>query len=169
MKTEPRIYVGTYRKYNEGSIKGEWVDLTLYDTEDAFFVHIRELHKDEDDPEFMYQDFEGFPQAFHHESSMDDRLWEWLALDEYEQEIWSIYIDEIDDSASFEQARDAYLGTFSCKEDWAEEYLRDAGFFEKADEIILRYFDFESYARDCEYNGMHFIDVPEGVAVFDNS
>ncbi|MDO8250269.1 MAG: antirestriction protein ArdA [Rhodoferax sp.] len=27
MSTKPRVYVGTYAKYNEGSIEGGWLDL----------------------------------------------------------------------------------------------------------------------------------------------
>jgi len=50
-----RIYVGTYAKYNAGSIKGAWLDLEDYSDRDAFLEACRELHKDEQDPEFMFQ------------------------------------------------------------------------------------------------------------------
>ena len=30
-KIEPRIYVGTYAKYNDGSIAGKWLDLNDYE------------------------------------------------------------------------------------------------------------------------------------------
>ena len=32
----PRVYVGTYKKYNEGSSKGGWVTLTDYPSYDDF-------------------------------------------------------------------------------------------------------------------------------------
>ena len=42
MKTSqtPQIYVGTYAKYNNGSIFGEWVDLEIYDTKDSLSCEI---------------------------------------------------------------------------------------------------------------------------------
>ncbi len=60
----PRIYVGTYNAYNEGSIKGAWLDLEDYDNHDAFMTACRELHADEHDPECMFQDFEGIHSEF---------------------------------------------------------------------------------------------------------
>lgn len=55
---EVKIYVGTYGKYNEGSIDGEWLTLSDYSDLDEFFEACKELHEDEEDPEFMFQDFE---------------------------------------------------------------------------------------------------------------
>ena len=62
-QTAPRVYVGTYAKYNNGSIKGAWIDLEGLD-ENSFHDACLELHKDESDPELMFQDFEGFPRRF---------------------------------------------------------------------------------------------------------
>jgi antirestriction protein len=53
-----QIYVGTYKKYNEGSIFGEWLQLSNYSDYDELLKAMKELHKDEADPEFMIQDFE---------------------------------------------------------------------------------------------------------------
>lgn len=50
----PQVYVGTYEKYNNGSLEGEWVDLTDFDNLKDFYRYIRELHKDEREPEFMF-------------------------------------------------------------------------------------------------------------------
>ena len=53
-----QIYVGTYKKYREGSIFGEWLQLSNYSDYDELLKAMKELHKDEADPEFMIQDFE---------------------------------------------------------------------------------------------------------------
>mgnify|MGYP003640216506 FL=1 len=53
-----QVYVGTYNKYNEGSIFGKWIDLSNYSHLNDFYKDIGELHKDEEDPEFMFQDYE---------------------------------------------------------------------------------------------------------------
>ena len=62
------LYVGTYRKYNEGSLFGEWLDLTDYTDAEEFLEACRELHKDEADPELMFQDCEGLPDSLYCES-----------------------------------------------------------------------------------------------------
>lgn len=52
------IYVGTYAKYNNGSLFGKWMNLSDYSDFDELFKAIQELHKDECEPEFMFQDYE---------------------------------------------------------------------------------------------------------------
>ena len=59
-----KVYVGTYKKYNEGSLKGAWLDLAEYKTYDEFLSACKELHKDESDPEYMIQDWEHCPEGF---------------------------------------------------------------------------------------------------------
>lgn len=49
----PKIYVGTYSKYNNGSIDGKWITISDYNTYEEFVDACRELHSDESDPEFM--------------------------------------------------------------------------------------------------------------------
>jgi antirestriction protein len=56
--TNLRIYVGTYGKYNNGSLFGEWLEISKFSNLQEFYRYISELHKDENDPEFMFQDWE---------------------------------------------------------------------------------------------------------------
>ena len=58
-----KVYVGTYKKYNEGSLKGGWLNLADYASYGDFLKACKSLHKDERDPEFMIQDNEGFPDG----------------------------------------------------------------------------------------------------------
>jgi antirestriction protein len=67
-----RLYVGTYAKYNNGSINGAWIDLEDHGDKVSFLAACAELHKDESDPELMFQDFEGFPRSLYSESSVSD-------------------------------------------------------------------------------------------------
>ena len=53
-----KAYVGTYGKYNEGSLEGKWLDLEDYTSYEEFCDACKELHKDEKDPEFMIQDWD---------------------------------------------------------------------------------------------------------------
>lgn len=58
-----RVYVGTYKKYNSGSLAGDWLDLANYANYDAFLAACKKLHSDEKDPEFLIEDSEGFPDG----------------------------------------------------------------------------------------------------------
>ena len=52
--SEARIYVGTYAKYNNGSLQGEWVELSdFYDLGD-FMERCAEIHEDEEEPGYMF-------------------------------------------------------------------------------------------------------------------
>ena len=60
----PRIYVGTWAKYNAGSLSGEWLALKDYDNYSELCEVMRAIHEDETDPEPMIQDCEDFPEGF---------------------------------------------------------------------------------------------------------
>ena len=64
---EPSVYVGTYGKYNEGSLCGLWVDLSSFDDYDEFINFCKAIHADEEDPELMAQDYECFPRQWYNE------------------------------------------------------------------------------------------------------
>lgn len=53
-----KLYCGTYKKYNEGSLFGAWMDLDDYEDAEEFTKACLEIHKDEKDPELMFQDYE---------------------------------------------------------------------------------------------------------------
>ena len=83
----PKIYVGTYAKYNDGSIDGKWITISDYNTYEEFVDACRELHSDEDDPEFMVQDYENFPEKWYHEAGLPteeefDKINEFYMMDD---------------------------------------------------------------------------------------
>ena len=153
MTDTARLYVGTYAKYNSGSIKGAWLDLENYSDRESFLEACAELHKDERDPELMFQDFEGFPRALYSESHVAPEIWDWLELDEDDRELLSVYQDHVDDAGTIENARDAFAGKHDSEADWAEEWLEDTGGLEGVPEHLRNYIDFESYARDARIGG----------------
>jgi antirestriction protein len=149
-----QIYVGTYHKYNCGSIKGAWIELEGLDLE-SFWAKITELHKDEEDPEFMFQDFEGFPEVFYGESGLDERVWEWLELDQNDKDLWQAALDYSSD-ITFKEAQDRFMGTADSAEDFAQNWLEETGQWDELPELAQRYFNLESYARDLEID-LNFI------------
>lgn len=61
--SNPRVYVGTYKKYNNGSTAGGWVCLLDCKDYQDFLRKCRVLHRFERDPEFMIQDTDDFPDG----------------------------------------------------------------------------------------------------------
>nr|WP_298659105.1 antirestriction protein ArdA [uncultured Flavobacterium sp.] len=131
--TTPRLYVGTYAKYNNGSIQGAWMDLDSFSDADEFIEAIKELHSDEEDPEFMFQDYEGFPECFYSESMSTkeiEQLYEYLNMDEEDRELLTMYaeatgysIEDIDLS----DAQDAFHGTADSEAGFAEQIAEECG------------------------------------------
>jgi len=154
------IYVGTYQKYNNGSIGGAWVDLTKFSNEDEFLDYCKELHKDEEDPELMYQDFEEFPKRYYSESYINSDLWEWLALDDNEKNILEAYLECFGYDGTVEDAMDAYQGQYESDIDFTMELLESCGDIPK-DFPSYIHIDWEGTARDImmdysSHNGFYF-------------
>jgi len=155
-ESAPAVYCGTYHKYNCGSIAGAWMNLEDYSDRDEFYAACAELHKNEDDPEFMFQDYQNFPESFYSESSVSDELYDWIALDDDKRELLEVYTDNIDQSGTLEQAEERYQGVYTSRADWAESYLDDTGAINEVPDHLKYYIDFDSYARDSD---MSFIEV----------
>lgn len=74
------VYVGTYGKYNSGSIAGKWINVSLHESKDKFIEACKKLHNDECNPEFMFQDYENIPSSMVDESFISEEIWEVLAI-----------------------------------------------------------------------------------------
>jgi antirestriction protein len=131
--TTPKIYVGTYSKYNNGSIQGAWVDLTQFSDADEFIDHIKELHSDEEDPEFMFQDYEGFPECYYSESMSDtelNQLFDYLNMDEDDRKLLDMYAEATGygiEDITLRDAQDKFYGTADSEADFAEQIAEDCG------------------------------------------
>jgi antirestriction protein len=153
-----RIYVGTYAKYNSGSLKGAWIDLEGKDAED-FEDECRALHSDEHDPEFMFQDWEDIPRDLISECHLDPDFWVWMKA-----------IEKIGFEAAFagieceipaDEIAEAYYGHFSSDEDFAQEWAEETGALEGEPSWPFNHIDWEWAAADlmqsfAEYDGYYF-------------
>jgi antirestriction protein len=154
--SEARIYVGTYAKYNEGSIFGKWMDLSDYSGREEFYDACRELHNDEEDPELMFQDWENIPSPLIGESWLSDNIFEVVEAISNQSETWQeafaawlnytgndLSSEDIEDLiSSFE---DEYQGQYRSEEDYAYEVVDECY---DLPEFAKTYFDYEKFARD---------------------
>lgn len=156
----PAIYVGTYGKYNSGSLEGAWVDLTNFGSYEEFVQYIRNLHKNERDPEFMFQDYEYIPKIFISESHIDPRFWDFMNDTEHSYAIKEAVADNVSDvDEYFNQIEDITVYP-DCKDmtDVAYYCVEEFGFPKNAE----AYFDYEAYGRALDTEG-RFIDSEDGV------
>ena len=164
---QPAIYVGTYQKYNNGSTDGSWLKLEDYTDREDFLKACRELHKDEHDPEFMFQDYQGFPKVFYSECGIDLKIFDWINLDKHEKYIVELYLDNIDASADFDTALEAYAGNARTEIEWVEEFVEDTDLLAQVPENLKYYFNYEAYLRDLKYGGdVSFAHDNKGVTAF---
>ncbi|WP_281541578.1 antirestriction protein ArdA [Maribacter aestuarii] len=170
--TNLQVYVGTYHKYNEGSIYGKWVDLSNYSDLGEFYKAIRELHKDEEDPEFMFQDYE-VPELI---KSLDLISEGYISMDifeiiqaiegsSYDEDVLEAYLVSFgyngeDISEVIEKVDETYNGEYSSDEEFVQELLEGCGDI-PANLPAYIHIDWERTARDIMYdysesNGHYF-------------
>ena len=157
------IYVGTYQKYNEGSLFGKWLDLSNFSNLDEFYKEIKELHKDEDDPEFMFQDYEasdlinslGLISESHISANIFE-IMEKIEGSSYDENIIEAFLncigyndEEIDEV--IEKVGEAYNGEFDTDGDFVQNLLEDCG---DIPENLPSYvhIDWDRTARDIMYD-----------------
>ena len=152
--TSPAVYVGTYHKYNCGSIAGAWIDITEYDNSEDFYQKCRELHADEVDPELMFQDWEGFPEGMASECSINWDFVESLkeACENNQEAAFLAFVD-LFNNCDYNTFSDAYRGVAKNEEAYARELVEDSGMLKDVPDSLARYFDYEAYARDLFMDG----------------
>lgn len=167
-KDGPALYVGTYGKYAAGSIDGAWLYLDNYADPYDFMVACKQLHHDDPDPEFMFQDYMDLPSSLYKEClTMDDliAIYEFLELENYEREAVQVYRDQIGDG-SIDYILEAYNGVYDSEEDFATQFLEDTGDLASIPEHLQHYFDYDAYTRDLFICDFTSADVQSGVIIF---
>lgn len=153
-----KLYVGTYYKYNCGSIEGKWLDLDDYTDKEEFLTACKEVHKDEQDPEFMFQDWEGesWEKSLYSECSVPEEYWEikdGLEKSSIDKDIFGAWLTITNEDASvenIEKAEEQYCGKYESGEEYAEMEFEDT----YKDSPLLQYVDWERVWRDMSFNGM---------------
>ena len=146
----PSVYCGTYGKYNEGSLFGMWLDISKFNDYNEFISVCRQLHADEDDPEFMFQDYECFPRAWYCECGMSEetfnKILEYAKLDDQEREAYDDYM-EWRNEGDIDDFRDSLEGHWDTEEDFAE-YIIEGCYDTSSMGQLQYYIDYGRFARD---------------------
>jgi antirestriction protein len=121
-----KIYVGTYSKYNNGSIAGAWLYLAEHGNAEDFLAACKELHKDEIDPELMFQDFDDIHKNYRLECVDIESLYDYYdACFEHGQDV----IDAgLDCEIPLDSIMDAYIGQYDTDIDFAYDMAEQCGY-----------------------------------------
>ena len=162
-KINPSIYVGTYGKYNNGSIAGAWLKLRDYKTIDEFYAAAKKLHSNEYDPELMFQDWEDIPRPFIGESHVDPVIFEIIHWDNQSIDLDAFY-DYLDNHYCYSGSDDfrefdikelidgfenSYMGNYDTFKDYTYEYFEHA-MMKCCDNFNESYFDFDALEYDLK-------------------
>lgn len=163
-----KLYCGTYKKYNEGSLAGAWMDLDDYEDADAFREACLELHKDEKDPELMFQDQEidnNWEEGLYSECRIPEEYWDIkqaLEDEHVDEDVFNAFIQGQCEKASVDmvmKCQDCYTGfhsdNFHVGEEYAEQEFYDTHSKKECDSMswILRYVDWARVWNDMTYDG----------------
>ena len=147
----PSVYCGTYRKYNEGSLFGAWLDIARFSDFEEFINVCRQLHADEEDPELMFQDYECFPSSLYSESCMDEdtfeKILEYARMEDRDREAFDDYLD-LGHDFNVARFREAYCGHWSSEKDFAMDIIDSCYDIERQMGSLASYFDYDAFARD---------------------
>lgn len=146
--TEPALYVGTYAKYNNGNLTGDWLVLSDYLDQNEFEAACLELHQDEQDPEIMFQDCEAIPNQWYFESGLHSDLFDFVRLPLHERLAALEFFNEIALDGVMSDFQDSFVGQYSSWGDFVNEQLDESGIMESIPEPARPYFDYETYSKD---------------------
>ncbi len=165
-----KIYVASLEAYNAGEMVGNWVTPSDYEDYDKFRWAIMDATKNAD--EVAVHDYDGINLSNEYPNFED--LYEFCKAledaDEHMREPIIAYAENAYEDLNRDivtKAEDYYIGTFSSFQEYADDYANEI-LLSNADDFIKGYFDYESHARDLEYDYM-ICDVSDyNVAIFSN-
>ena len=161
------IYLSTYAKYNNGSLYGKWLNLSDYSDYDELLSAMYELHSDEADPEFMFQDYEcpileklGLLSECHISKDIYDVL-ERINDSGHEVEVYEACLDNLgkmEFQSLYEYVNNFYCGEFANDIEFVEFLYENDIPFNLPSFIVI---DWEATARNIMYdyfesNGHYF-------------
>lgn len=156
----PAVYCGTYAKYNSGSIAGQWIDLTEFDDVDEFVAACVALHKDEADPELMYQDWECIPSQYIGESWLDPEIWDYFRAIKESGLDSEVFAAGLELGLPLTDVEEMYQGRYDSDEDFAYQMADDLGMLDDSAQWPHSCIDWERAARDLMYDycesGCHY-------------
>lgn len=145
-----QVYVSTYNTYNEGSLKGLWIDLTNFTDCSDFFKHLSKLNKTiwkENDPEFMFQDYECFPEEYYYEGGMCEDIFKFIhEIDDNDKDNFTAFIGDWKYD-NFEEDKEQFEERCTGHDNWEDFAYEDAEQMFDSTFLESGFFDYKAYER----------------------
>lgn len=154
------VYVGTYNKYANGCLDGAWLNLDDFEDFEDFEKKCKEIHNDENDPEFMVQDYE--KGCLINKKTFQESGIGWIEdIFEIAEKFRNTKIDEDALLAFYEifghfpededEFYEKYIGEFSSYYELGEFLIDELECFE-IPEPLKNYIDYEKYGRESSWD-----------------
>lgn len=76
--TKARVYVCTDKKCSKDNFKGRWLDLINYKSKAEFVEACKNAHSDEEEPRYLYFDYEDLPYVYINQYWIEPKMFELL-------------------------------------------------------------------------------------------
>ena len=162
----PRVWIGCLACYNAGKLVGEWVDAT-----DAVEITSNDIHNESeniDHDELWCFDHENIPTTGELDplaAASWGELFEetgesnWLALCAWVT--GGAYTADSNNLPSIPDFEERYCGQWDSFRDYADNLADEIGLLDETCDEIARYFDWEAWTRDLEFD-YSVCDAPHG-------
>ena len=163
-----KIYVASLEAYNQGRMVGDWVTPTDYLSFEKFNDAIQVATEYAD--EVAVHDYDGinlsneypnFEELYYFCQALKDS---WV-----DDEVIMAYAEHTGDELDNEliaNAEDYYVGTFDSFQEYADDFADEQ--LHNTNDFLKSYFDYESFARDIEYDYTVLDLSDSNVAIFNN-
>mgnify|MGYP005747815899 CR=1 FL=1 len=164
-----KIYVASLEAYNSGRMVGDWLTPSDYANFESFYTAIQIATEYAD--EVAVHDYEGI--SLDTEYPDLEKLYEFakgLEDSHLDNEIIFAFAEHTGEEPDFDliaKAEDYYIGTFGDFREYADDFA-DEMLGQQKDSFLTNYFDYESYARDLEYDYIVCDVSGYNVAIFNN-
>lgn len=167
------IFITNLKKYNEGELIGEWVELPI-NAEELKKVCER-IGINEEYEEYFITDYEcDFMKIGEYESisSLNEIAEKISELDEEEKKVVKALISECSytiDEAIEKVNNGDYIIYYDCNDitDVAYQVVEECGYLNDVPDTVARYFNYESFGRDLGMEGTFiFTDDNEAIKIF---
>tara|TARA_R100000773_G_C4206373_1_gene107153 strand:+ start:278 stop:880 length:603 start_codon:yes stop_codon:yes gene_type:complete len=151
-EVQPVIYIACLASYNAGILHGEWI--VPSSDEEELQEQINAILKTSSQPsaeEWAVHDYDNFHDLGEY-PSISDICKVQEAIEEHGYELVNAYLQYHNDINSLDEIGDSYIGEYNSFQEYAEQYLMDCDSFSLIPEHLQYYFDYESYAKNLEYD-----------------
>lgn len=165
----PRIYVASLSDYNAGRLHGRWIDADQ--SADDIQAEIGAMLAESREPiaeEWAIHDYDNFGGLHLSEYESIEHVADLGAAIAANGPAFAAYAEHVGaDQADVGGFDEAYCGEWDSFTEYVEDYVDQTGMLDGVNELVSRYFDVDSFARDLLLDSFYTAPAPaHGVYVF---